>query len=247
MGLRIRRQKVMPIGVDLGSSRLKMAQVSMAGSQIQLLAAQATETPLYSSPETKPSLTALAENISAMLRSGSFRGREAVLSLPAAATFVQPVKVRPGTPEDMDQAVRNELQGKLPYPVGDAVIRHQLAGTVYADGGQMQERIVVATARRDLDGYLDAAKCGGLAVVGISVEACAIVACFARLFRRTSDKDRMTLFIDLGLASTQVVLARGPEMVFARNMSLGGRMLDEEVAKALSISPEQAHGIRMKT
>jgi Tfp pilus assembly PilM family ATPase len=56
----------------------------------------------------------------------------------------------------------------------------------------------------------------------------------------------MTLFLDIGLASTQVVLAQGKQMVFARNLLLGGRTLDQCVADTMHISLPQAHWIRRK-
>lgn len=187
-----------------------------------------------------------SEKIRAILNAGGFRGKAAILSLPAAATFLQPIKVPVGPPDEVDGAVRKQLSGKLSYPVGSAVVRHVLAGMVYGGGGEMQERIVVAVPRSELDAHISMADRAGLEVTGVNVEACAVVECFSRLFRRTSDGHRVTLFIDIGAASTQVVLAQGSKMIFAHNLPLGGQDLDREVAEALKIPIEQARGIRLR-
>ena len=246
MGLEIKSLKILPIGVDLGSGRIKMAQLRASEQAVELLAAGLAEIPRECRGDLAYRLDFQSEEIRSMLRSNGFKGREAILCLPASATFLEPVRIPIVPDKQVELAVKSELQGKLPYPVGDAVIRHVLAGTVYPDGKEMQERIVVAISRSNLEDYLGMAHRAGLEVVGVDVEACAIVECFARLLRRATDESDVTLFVDMGLESTQVVLAEGQKMVFASNLPMGGECLDEDVAAALQIPVEQAHGIRRK-
>ncbi len=246
MGLEIRTSKNLPIGVDLGSRSLKMAQLRIAEASVELLGAAQVEIPRQFSSGSARRFDFQAENIRNALKAGVFKGRQAILSLPAAVTFLQPVRIPIVPPKEIDWAVKSELQGKLPYPVGEAVIRHILAGTVYYDGKDMQERIVVAISRADLEDYLAMAQRAGLDVVGADIEACAIVECFARLLRRAADESTVTLFVDMGASSTQVVLAHSHKLVFASNLPLGGENLDQAVAEGLKISPEQAHVLRHK-
>lgn len=247
MGLEIKKLKNLPIGVDLGSSSIKMAQLRRSSKTLELLATGCAEIPRECRDDRKRRLEFQSESIRGILKAEGFKGREAILSLPAAVTFLQPVRIPIVPKKEIDLAVENELRGKLPYPVADAVIRHILAGTVYPDGKDMQERIVVATPRSDLDAHLAMAQRGGLGVIGANVEACAIVECFARVFRRATDESSVTLFVDIGAASTQVALAHSHKIVFGSNLPVGGENLDETVAEALHIPVEQAHHIRLDT
>jgi type IV pilus assembly protein PilM len=244
MGLNTKQQKHLPIGVDLGTSTLKMAQLRCVGNTFELMAAGSVEVPREYYDDLARRLEFQCEKIRGILRSGGFKGREAIVALPAEAVFLQPVRIQMVPPAEIDQAIKQELEGKLPYPVEDAVIRNILAGTVYADGKDMHERIVVAVSRSDLDSHLALLRRAGLDVVGVNIEATAVVECFARVLRRVSDESRVTLFIDIGSASTQVVLAHGQNTVFARNLPVGGQILDRTVADALQISTDQAHTIR---
>lgn len=246
MGLRIKTQKNLPIGVDLGSCRVKMAQLRTSRDGVEMVAMGSGELPLNGEERPGRQLGLLAKKIRDILKTTEFNGREAVVSLPAAAIFLQPVRISVVRPSQVDDAVAAELQGKLPYPVADAVIRHIPAGSVYADGKEMQERIVVAISRRDLSAFLSMARSAGLDVVGINIEACAVVECFARLFRRRDEESSTTLFADIGATSIQVVLTRGQKMIFARNLSVGGHTLDKVVAEALQIPIEQAHRVGME-
>jgi Tfp pilus assembly PilM family ATPase len=82
--------------------------------------------------------------------------------------------------------------------------------------------------------------------VGINVEPCAIVECFARLFRRSEDVTRATLFVDIGAASTQVVICHGPRLAFAKNLFVGGARLDQAVADGLRVPLDEAQRLRYR-
>jgi type IV pilus assembly protein PilM len=246
MGLRIMKHKSLPIGVDLGSSTLKMAQLRTCEHGLELLAAGSAKIPYEIRGHSRRRLHFLSGKIRSLLRSGGFQGRQAILSMPAPAIFLRPVKIPISLTNQMEQAIRGELRDKLPYPVEQAVIRHILAGTVYVNGKEMQERIVAVISEHDLRDYMKMARGAGLDLIGANIEACAIVECFSRLFRRASDDTRTTLFIDIGSASTQVVLTCGQQLVFARNLPVGGHTQDQAVAEALQIPIEQAHRIGAK-
>jgi len=244
MGLKLQKTKSLPIGVDLGSSSLRMAQLRASEGGFDLVAAACADMPRASRFDSRQRLGFQREAIRKALKSRLFKGRSAMLSIPAAGTFLQPVKVVPGVEKDLDTAVTNQLHDKLPWPVRDAVIRHMPAATLYGDEGRMEERIVVAIARSEVEKYLRMAAHAGLDVAGVSVEACAIAQCFARVLRRTSDEDRLLLFVDMGSSSTQVVVNQGRKMVFAHNLAVGGKTLEEEIAKKMGIPEESARSIR---
>lgn len=245
MGLTIRTKRNLPIGVDLGSSSLKMAQLSVDGQGVELLSAASAEVPFECRGDVARRLEFQTESCRSLLRSADFRGRNAILGLPAAAVLIQPVKIPAGQGVDAGQVVRESLQGRLPCPVADAVIRH------FVPGGRRQvvgteQAIAVAVPRDELGAYMSVAERAGLRLVGVNVEPCAVAECFVRLFRRAGDESQVTLLLDIGWSSTQVVLTRGHNLVFARNLAFGGQSLVEEMTAALSVGPELAHEVRCK-
>jgi type IV pilus assembly protein PilM len=244
MGLRIGRSRTFPIGLDIGSSAVKLAQLREVEDAHELVAAASTPAPpeFRSQPELRPDL--LSRMLPPMLKSNAFQGRRCILSLPACHTFVQHVKLPKLPPQQRAGALECELRGKLPFDGDEAIIRHVVAGETPGEGQMQQELIAVAVSRRVLESYVGSCMRGGLDIVGVGVEASAIVECFSRLFRRAGDQARAVLFVDLGAASTQVVLAQGENMVFARNLAHGEQQLDAALAAGLSVSVEQAHSMR---
>jgi type IV pilus assembly protein PilM len=183
-------------------------------------------------------------SIRKIVKSHPFRGKQAILAIPATDTFVQHVRLPIMPAEQIPDALPAELQGKLPFPTEEALIRHVLVGDTRGQSDTKQEVIVVAAQRSTIDAYLSMARHAKLDVVGVNIEPCAIVECFARLFQRAVDRERTVLFVDLGAASTQAVLARGDKLAFARNLSFGADVLDTAVAKEMDIPADQARAVR---
>jgi len=244
MGLEIKKLTNLPIGVDLGSSSLKMAQLRLAKAGTELLFAASADMPLADRGDSARQMEFESDTIRSFLKSGAFKGRKAMLSVPSAEVLIEPVRIPMDNLPEADTFVEQELSARLPYAVDEAVVRHIVVGSVYSGKQEMQERIVVAARRADMDRYVAMADRAGLDVVGVNVEACAVLQCFARLFRRAGEQSRVTLFIDIGSSSTQVVLSHGSKMVFARNLKIGGQTFDQAVAETLQIPVDQAHHVQ---
>ena len=228
----------LPIGVDLGSASVTLAQVRLVerGSRdVRLVAIDSAKTPgfegnINSGPSAQQSdrRRRFAE-VQEMLSRDHFTGRKCILALPARDCFVQPLSVPREcleSPQDIQKAIEWELQDKgelffeHPINVQETVVQHLMTGhEVYEDGLSKEEVITFGVSREIVSQYLKMAKDAKIKIVGLNVEACALLECFARLLRRSADMDRSYMFVDLGANSTQVVLSHGPNMVFARNLT----------------------------
>jgi Tfp pilus assembly PilM family ATPase len=62
-------------------------------------------------------------------------------------------------------------------------------------------------------------------VVGMHSEPQAILTAFSHMFRRAADSERTTCFIDIGAATTKVVVAHGKTMVLAKSIHVAGDAL----------------------
>jgi type IV pilus assembly protein PilM len=244
MAWKVLKTRVMPIGIDLGTATLKLAQLRQVQGQLELAAAARAEMPQPCRDDERKRMRFLAQRLNGLLKERPFKGRQCIISLPAASTFVQHVRTARMPPEQLGTALRFELDGKLPFDSAEAVIRHVVAGELRGNPQASQEVIVLAASRQVVESYLKLAQHAKLELIGLNVEPCAIVQCFARLFRRAEDAKQVTLFLDLGQAVTQVVIVRGPQMVFARNVTFGAKQIDEAAAAATGMSVAQVSQIR---
>lgn len=247
MAWRPSKTRTFPIGVDPGTAVVKMVQVRSVEGRLELLAAVSTDVPQDCRANPNKRMQFLGEHLSGPLRSGGFKGRKCVLSLPAAETFVLHVKTPKLSARDLGPVLRLELMGKLPCNPDDAVLRHVVAGETFSQSRPGLEVIVMGAPRKVVAKYLAMARRNKLEVTGLSLEPCAIIQCFGRLFRRGGDDHRVTLFLDVGQACTQVVIAHGAKLVFARNLMVGAEHLDAAAAGATGLSVEQVRAARRES
>ena len=235
-----------PIGVDFGSDSLRMAQVEPADGEYRLVAAASADVPSPIRQDPSARLNFFADTIRDLLASGNFRGRRAILSLPAASTFIQHLRMPKLEDEELRKALPWEARGKLPIDPTHAVLRHIVAGDIYQESEQKNEVILMAASRELVNQLLAAAARAKLDVVGMNVEAKAIVDCFTQIYRRKSDAEATTCYVDIGSSGTRVVISKGAQILFARSIPIGGEHFNRAVANGLKINLEDARVLRIK-
>jgi len=239
----------------LGSSSVTLAQVRLAdrgSSDVKLVAVDSVRTPgfeenLGAGPSSRQAdrRRRFAE-IQEILSHENFKGRKCILALPARDCFVQPLSIPRECledPHDIQTAIEWELQDKgemffgHSIDVQNTVVQHIMTGhEVYEDGLSKEEVIAFGVSRDIASEYLKLARDAKIKIVGLNVESCAVLECFSRLLSRSTDSDQAYMFVDLGVTSTQVVLARGPNMMFARNLNA---TMGEAMAEASELEGQE--------
>ena len=125
------RSNILPIGVDIGSTTVKLAQLRPTQDGHELLAAGILEIPQDCRDNFSRRCSFLSHGIRGLLATQSFKSHQCILSLPAETTFVHHARLAKLSPQEIPQALQWELQGKLSYPVEEALIRHIVAGEVF--------------------------------------------------------------------------------------------------------------------
>jgi type IV pilus assembly protein PilM len=236
-----------PIGVDFGSDGLRMAQVEFVpGGEPKLVAAARADVPSHLRSDPAGKLAFFAEAAKELWAQGNFRGRKAVLSLPAAVMSIQHLRVPRMDEAALKAALPWECRGKLPYDPSHALLRHMVAGEVFADGEQKTEVIVTAAPREWVNQFLAAAARAKLDVVGMNVEPKALADCFSHVYRRKTDAETTNLFVDIGCGATRAVVARGGQILFARTIPVGGDHFTRAVAQHLKINADDARILRVR-
>jgi type IV pilus assembly protein PilM len=235
-----------PIGVDFGSDCLRLAQVQWVGNEYQLIAAASADVPPALRQDPAQRLAWFIATGRDLLAQGSFRGRMAVLGLPAAWMHIQHLRLPRMDEAALTKALPWEARGKLPIDPANALMRHLVAGDIYHDQEPKSEVIVMAAGRELVNQFLAAAGRARLDVVGMNVEPKVIVDCFGQIYRRKSDGEVARCFIDIGASATRAVIARGAEILFARSIPIGGDQFTQAVAAELKIGFDDARLLRIK-
>jgi type IV pilus assembly protein PilM len=235
-----------PIGIDFGSDCLRVAQVRKESNQLRLLAAEHRDVPTSVGNNWNARRDFFAQSLREILSEGKFVGRQAVLGLPAAATHIAHMRLAKADPKALEEALRWEVQGKLPFEASQAVLRHIVAGEVFVDQEARDEVIVFACRREMVEGLIGAAEKARIDVVGMNVEISAIVECFAQLYRRKGDAEAINCFLDIGSAGSRVIISCGRKILFVRAIAVGCAYLNSAVAEELHIGADETALLRRR-
>jgi type IV pilus assembly protein PilM len=230
-----------PIGIDCGSRLFKAVQLRREGNGYALVAAASAPVPGPAWEDAGALAAFFRRDVRRLLASNAFRGRQAVLALPAHHMHATSVRERP---DDVTAGQGPEPAPEwLPFHASEAVVRRVEAGDVYDAAGRRREVVTLAVHRPVIDGYVAAATAAGLEVVGVTAEPEALLAALAL---SGADSRVMRLVVDLGLSCTRVYAGIGRRLLFARRLRTAGRDLEAAVSAALGVGPEEACSLRSK-
>lgn len=227
------KTRLSPIGIDFGARRLKLLQVTLTDPP-RIHAAAALDLPDEALKDPAARQAFYTEQLPKLLKRGGFQGRRVMCSLPAYQTLIQHLQVSAGDRDDLREQVASHLRARLNVDPSRMVVRHFQVGQIVADGTTRQEVICLAASRDVVMRYVTMMKQLRYDVVGMHSEPLAMLAAFDHMFRREADSERTTAFIDIGAATTKVIVAHGKQMAMAKAIHVA--------AAALSLSDSAGKG-----
>jgi len=233
------RTRISPLGIDLGASSVKLLQIAH-GDPPQMLCAAAGVLPEEARTDPATRQTFIAETIKKLIKAGSFHGNRIICSLPAYQTLVHHLQLACGKGEELTDQINEQLRLRLNVEPSRMVVRHVAVAQTMCDGSPRQEVICIAASREAVMRHIRMFSQLKLNVVGMHSESAAVLHAFGHLYRRADDVNRTTCFIDIGAATTKVVIAHGREMVFSKTIHAAGDHFTRELAHSQNISFAEA-------
>jgi Tfp pilus assembly PilM family ATPase len=244
-GVGLQRSPSAPIAIDFGASSLKVLQVSL-DELPSVVAAGCVPTPENLLHNVKRRLEFQMEALPKLVSSLPLKGRRAVCAIPSALTFCTHAQLARQEGMPVDVLADMMLTEQLGRDASTLVRRLIEVGEGERAGGGKGEYICLATGREIVERLMKNLKSAKLEVVGMHSEFESTLRAFGHVNRRDSDKQRATAYLDIGSAQTRITIGHGTRLVFARSIDIGGRVLDESLAKELGCTLEQARQRRME-
>jgi type IV pilus assembly protein PilM len=148
--------------------------------------------------------------------------------------------------KQLTNAIRFRAQEALPIPIDEAVLDYQVLGEGVDDEGQATKRILLVVAYRELvDRYMDACKKAGIQLVGIDLEAFALLRALQAPQEGTgSDPSAALVAVAIGHDRSTFAVSDGRICEFTRVLEWGGSALNVAIARALDAAPSEVDGVK---
>jgi len=148
--------------------------------------------------------------------------------------------------KQLENAIRFRAHEALPIPIEDAVIDWQILDEWENEEGGLTRRILLVVAYRDLlDRYVDACKKAGIKLVGIDLEAFALLRVIAEpLPAEAGPTSAAIVVVSVGHDRSTFAVSDGRVCEFTRVLDWGGANLNIAIARELDIAPSEAEPIK---
>ncbi len=243
MAFGLSKTKLTPIAIDFGADSIKLLQI-VPTNPPQLVAAAAVPLPDHARQDPIARMAFLEEALKNLLNTQPFKGKRAILSIPAFQTIVQHMEVGAGVDENLELELGLNLQQRLGINPTRMVIRHFPVTKIMRNGSNQQELICIAAMRDMVMQYIQLASRCKLDVVGMHSEPVCLLKAFEQMNDLKSD-GAPVCYIDIGGATTKVIIAHGKQMMFAKSIHAAGDHLNKQLATQRKIAFADARQARI--
>jgi type IV pilus assembly protein PilM len=234
-------------GLKVGASQLAAARVANNGSAELLQVARETLEPGIVVGGELRDPDALAEALKEFFAKHNLPKKGVRLGIANNRIGVRTFDV--AGIEDQKQltnAVRFRAQEALPIPIDEAVLDFQVLGDGVDAEGRPTKRILLVVAYRELiDRYLDACKKAGIQLVGIDLEAFALLRALQAPQEGAGDDATAALVaVAIGHDRSTFAVSDGRTCEFTRVLEWGGSALNVAIARALDAAPSEVDAVK---
>jgi len=238
-----------PIGLDIGAESVRMLQLDRSGKTLSVLAAAQWRFPPNavageSDPRERRRLAGRATR--EMVKKGGFRGRNAISCIKTNELVVKNIRLPHMPDHELASAVMWEGQERFGFQVAPDRMHYIKAGEVRQGSESRDEIILMGVPEEAVQQHLELLEEMRLKPVDIDAEPTALFRTFHRFLRRAEDESAVTVIVDVGLAATKVVVARGKTIILIKSIDIAGQAFNESVAKQLGLSYGEAQRLRRR-
>lgn len=226
---KVLKSKVCAIGVDLGSSYLRMAQLGGVGESMYLHAVGCSQKPDDVESGGGDWQRWAASEAKTLVKKFGFKGKKVITAMPSDDVFIDQMKL-PKMPKDkLADAVFSKVKQKLPFDANEAMLKYVVADGIKSRGGDI-DVLVMATDKLKVNRHLAIYEKAGLDIQGISVWPFAMTSSFVEFFsRRREERDMVAMLMDIGTNNTNIVICRHSALLFARVIPMGFSSLESDI------------------
>ncbi|MHC5061962.1 MAG: pilus assembly protein PilM [Planctomycetota bacterium] len=239
-------KKIGPIGLDIGQDSIRMIQLASSGEKAWLIAADETQLNTAVDADDTQKRDFVVSAIKTMLARSNFRGKDVVSSLSSDSLKIKSLRLDTADTEQIEDLMHKDIASQFGLDAESDEIRYMVAGSVYQGDEIKNEVIFLGTDKQSITEHISLLEEVGLSPVAIDAVPCALLRCFQDSFRRQEDQHLVSVFIDVGSSFTTVIISRGRQMAFAKQIPIGGRRLNEQVSSRLNIDYDEAVLLRSK-
>jgi type IV pilus assembly protein PilM len=231
------------IGLDIGTANIKMAEVdfSKKGSTLVNFAILPTPPRAINAGEISDP-AALSDALKVLLGNLRTKRKNTAVGLWGTSVISKRIMIPQMDEKLVSGQIRWEAEQYIPFDINEVNIDFKILKSFQTSAENMD--ILLVAARQDIAFlYQDIVQSAGLTCSVIDVSGFALANCF--LNNWGSQKGQTVALLNVGAAITNFVVIENGEVIFCRDIPVGGLTYTTEIHKGMSISMEEAEAMKI--
>ena len=219
------------LGVDIGTSNIKIAEISFADPATAVLATCGVVNSPYqlSDKNDRSSIAQIAGILKNLCLKAGVSTKRCIISLPNSAVFTSVVELPQMSHKELSSAVEFEAKKYVPLALSDVDLSWSLIGAPNP-GQAVQKILLTAVPKQITKDYMEIFGLAGLEPFVGEIEALALIRSLVG-----SSPDNCVI-IDIGSKNTGLNIIEGGLLRLSRNLNIGGETITKKIAQTLNVS-----------
>jgi type IV pilus assembly protein PilM len=229
------------VGVDIGSSSIKVCQLKEGRKGLELIRLGFAPLPSQTIVDGHVMNSgAVVEALTRLFQDRKIKQRDVAMSVSGQSVIIRKITVPMMTPAELAEQIQWEAEQHIPFDIKDVQIDYEVLRR-RPEAGQM-DLLLVAAKKDEIQDYAQLARDAKLRPQVVDIDAFTIQNIFE--FSRGLPPEQTVALINVGASlSTLNIVARGVS-TFTRDIANGGNLISDEIRKRLGISFEQAEDFK---
>lgn len=233
------------VGIDLGLSAVKIAEVSKVGEDkyklVKYASIELPEGAFIEDEIQKDEEVTYA--IKEALEQAKISNGLGCIGLSGPSTVARKLQLAGGTIEEIEDQVTWEAEQYLPFAIEESSVAFHVFGE--NEGGGVD--VLVAAAKNNLiNDYKRLFDGTGLNIKIVDLNLLSLVNVFEVVERDSAEEpDSSWILIDFGAQKTEFVIYKNETIVFTKEMSIGGVIITEEIQRQMGVNYSDAENLKI--
>lgn len=232
------------IGLDIGSSSVKLVQLKEKKGTFTLLSYGSAPLP----PEAivdgaLMNSSAIVQAIQDLVAQHKVKGKkEVAIGVRGHSVIIKKIQLPKVTQEELDESIQWEAEQYIPFDVKDVNIDTQIL-TPEGDAAGQMDVLLVAAKKDMINDYTSVCAEAGLIATVVDVDAFAVQNAFEANYEAAGEES--IVLVNVGAAVTNINILSHGTTAFTRDITMGGNAFTEEIQKQLNISYDEAEALKV--
>ena len=231
------------IGIDIGSSSVKLVQLKDLKGSYELLNAGIVPLPPEAIVDnTLMDSSSIVNAVKSLVTSLGVKVKDVACSISGNSVIIRKITLPVMPVEELEDQISWEAEQYIPFDINDVNMDFQILSPDSVDPSKMIV-LLVASKRDIINDYVTVFNEAGMVLSVVDVDSFAVQNAF-EMNHDTGSEDVIAL-INIGASVMNINVVKDGISLFTRDVQMGGNLYTEEIQKQLGVSSLEAESMKI--